>query len=198
MCCFKSLIAARLATSVFFAPVSAIAGNTSTTIPKPQARPPRFKMNGSAGASRRKYGHDSFWSARLTTSALPSKPRAILKGYRGLSKPETSPSLSEPMKTVIFDRFFFVVVTRTLPTQRCWLIWQREYEVAIDPAEKKPPCGTCRCGCSFVFPRSGGSNKTEPGRSRLSAKSQDLPAVHRRFALCWIRSVPKLPRGHAH
>jgi hypothetical protein len=40
-----------------------------------------------------------------------------------LSKPEASPSLSEPMKTVIFDRFFFVVVTRTLPTERRGLIW---------------------------------------------------------------------------
>ena len=106
MCCFKSLIAARLATSVFFAPVSAITGNTNTTIPKPQARPPRFKMNGSAGASRRKYGDDSFWSARLTTSALPSKPRAILEGYRGISLgnqsaaklPRCASSIAEALK----------------------------------------------------------------------------------------------------
>jgi hypothetical protein len=34
MCCFKSLIAARLATSGSFIPVSAIVGNASITISK--------------------------------------------------------------------------------------------------------------------------------------------------------------------
>src|SRR5258708_39826391 len=64
---------------------------------------------------------------------------------------ETICLISEPRKTVIFDRAFLW----WSPTQRSVLIWQREYEVAFDPAQKKPPCGACRCGCSFVFPRSG-------------------------------------------
>jgi hypothetical protein len=54
-----------------------------------------------------------------------------------------------------FLQVLFCGGLRTLPAQRNVLIWQREYEVAIDPAQKKPPCGACRCGCSFVFPRSG-------------------------------------------
>src|SRR5690349_20431806 len=55
-----------------------------------------------------------------------------------------------------------------------WVNWQSETEVTIDPVQKKLPCGACHGGRSFVFPRFGRSNETEPGRSCRSAKSQVL------------------------
>src|SRR4029077_5268457 len=103
----------------------------------------------------------------------------------------------EPMKTVIFDRFSFVAVP-VVSQRKGMSNWQSETEVTIDSVQKKPPCSACRGGGGFVFPRSVRSPETEQGRPWLSAKTQDLPAAHRPFALCWFRSVPKLPRGHAH
>jgi len=49
ICCFESLIAARIAMGGPFTPVSAITQNTSTTVSKPEAHPPSFEMDGSTG-----------------------------------------------------------------------------------------------------------------------------------------------------
>src|ERR1700751_735410 len=87
---------------------------------------------------------------------------------------------------------------RTLRKRNNVVHWQSETEVMIDSVQKKPPCSACCGGRRFVFPPSGHGNETEPWRSRLSAKRQDLPTAHRPRALCWFPSVPKLPRGHAY
>jgi hypothetical protein len=83
----------------------------------------------------------------------------------------------EPTKTVILDSSLLSWSPYS-PNGTTWVNWQSETEVTIDSVQKKPPCGACRGGGSFVFPRSVRANETEPGRSRLSAKSQDLPAAY--------------------
>src|SRR5262249_31487742 len=104
----------------------------------------------------------------------------------------------EPDEPAIFDRCSFVVLSLLSETQPRGFIGTSETEVTIDSVQKKPRCGARRDRRSSVLPRSGHSNETEPGRSWLHARSQDLPTAPRPFALCWFASVPKLPRGHAY
>src|ERR1700751_4839071 len=106
--------------------------------------------------------------------------------------------IQESTKPGIFDRFCFVLASVVCKRKRRGVNWQSETEVTIDSVQKQSPGCACRRGCSFVFPRSVRSNQTEPGRYWQSAKSQDLPAAHRPFALFFYRSVPKLTPGHAH
>ena len=73
-----------------------------------------------------------------------------------------------------FCQVFFCFGLRTLPDVTACSIASGT-GVSIDSVQKKPACGACRGGGSFVFPRSVRSNETEQGRSWLSAKSQDLP-----------------------